>query len=87
MEHGFASADPPAALPRVDDLGDLADRLLAVTDDERVDEVRQRLGIERAVTTGEHQRVLVAAGLGPNRDPAEIEAVQEVRVDELGTRG
>ena len=74
----------PAALPRAEHLGDLADRLLAVADHERVDEVGERLGVERAVAAGDHERVLGRAGRAAHRDAGEIDAVQDVRVDELG---
>ena len=43
-------------------LGDLADDLLAVADHERVDEVGQRLGVERAVPAGEDERVRRGGG-------------------------
>ena len=75
---------PAAALPRADDLGDLADDLFAVADDERVDEVGERLGVVRAVPARDHDRVLGAAVLVADRDAREVDAVQQVRVDELG---
>ena len=65
MEHRLA-VGAPAALPRRDDLGDLADGLLAVADHERVDEVGHGLGVERAVPTGQHDRVLRPTILGPH---------------------
>ena len=74
----------PDALPRADHLGDLADRLLAVADDEGVDEVGHGLGVERAVPADDHERVLRTALLGPHRHAGEVEALEDVRVDELG---
>ena len=66
------------------DLGDLADGFLAVADHERVDEVGHGLGVEGAVATGDDDRVLRATVLGPHRDAGEVEALEHVRVDELG---
>ena len=66
------------------DGGDLPDRLLAVADDEHVDEVGQRLGVVGAVAARDHERVVVVAVLGPDGDAAQVQAVQQVRVDELG---
>ena len=57
---------------------------LAVADHERVDEVGHGLGVERAVPTGDDERVLGAAVLGPHRDAGEVEALEHVRVHELG---
>ena len=82
-QHALAGG-APGALPRADHLGDLADRLLAVADDERVDEVGHRLGVERAVAADDHERVLGTALLGPHRHAGEVEALEHVRVDELG---
>ena len=57
--------DPPTGaaigLPCLDDVGDLQHRLLTVTDDRRVDERGDRFGVERRVTTGQHDRVLAGA--------------------------
>ena len=82
-QHALAGG-APGALPRADDLGDLADRLLAVADDEGVDEVGHGLGVERAVAADDHERVLGAAVLGPHRHAGEVEALEDVGVDELG---
>ena len=82
-QHALAGG-APGALPRRDDLGDLADRLLAVADHERVDEVGHGLGVERAVPTDDHERVLGAAVLGPHRHAGEVEALEDVGVHELG---
>ena len=71
-------------LPLADDLGDLADHLFAVADDEDVDEVGQGLGVERAVTAGHDQRVLRAPVGGPYGHTRQIDAVEDVGVDELG---
>ena len=43
-----------------------------------------RLGVEGAVATGDDDRVLRATVLGPHRDAGEVEALEHVRVDELG---
>ena len=83
-QHGFARR-AAAALPRADHLGDLADDLFAVADDERVDVLGERLGVVRAVPAGDHDRVRRARGprCGPGT-PARSTQVQQVRVDELG---
>ena len=74
----------PPRFQAADDLRDLADDLFAVADHEGVDEVGQGLGVERAVTAGDHERVIGPAVLGPDRHPGQVDAVEEVRVDELG---
>ena len=82
-QHALAPG-PPAALPRADDLGDLADGLLAVADHERVDEVGHRLGVERAVPAGDTSGCSGRRCSARTGTPGEVEAVQQVRVDELG---
>ena len=56
----------------------------AVTDDERVDEVGERLGVEGAVAAGDDERGVVPGRCSAHRDPGEVDAVQHVGVDELG---
>jgi hypothetical protein len=51
----------PRSLPLADDLGDLADDLFAVAEDDQVDEVGEGLGVVGAVTADDHERVLGAA--------------------------
>ena len=64
--------------------GHLEHGLLAVAEHRRVDEVGDRLGVERRVTAGEHDRVgLVAVGR-VQRDAGEVERLEHVRVAELG---
>ena len=75
----------PAALPRPIDLGDLAHRLLAVAEDEGVDEVGQRLGVEGAVAAGHHQGVRRRrARAAAHRHPGQVDQVEDVGVGELG---
>ena len=74
----------PERFHAADHLGDLADRLFAVADHEGVDEVGHGLGVERAVPTDDHERVLGAAVLGPHRHAGEVEALEHVGVHELG---
>ena len=50
---------------------DLADHLLAVPEDEGVDEIGQRLGVEGAVAPGDHQRVPGAAFGAAHRQAAD----------------
>ena len=64
--------------------GDLAGDLLAVAEDERVDEVGERLRVVGAVPAGDHEGVVVAALLGAHGDTGQVDAVQQVRVHELG---
>ena len=85
VQHALArTRRPTAVLPGADDLGDLRDDLLTVADHEEVDEVGERLRVVGAVPAGADQRMLGAAGLGPHRHAGEVEAVEDVRVDELG---
>ena len=79
-----APAGPVLGLPLADHLGDREHDLLAVTEDGRVQEVGDRLGVEGGVAAGEHDRVLVAAVGRPERDPGEVEGVEHVGVAELG---
>ena len=84
-EHALAAArSAPSRLPVPHDLGDLADGLLAVADHEEVDEVGQWLGVVRAVAPGADEGVLRGPRRRPDRDAGEVDAVQDVRVDELG---
>ena len=58
--------------------------LLAVADDRGVDEVGDRLGVEGGVAAGEHDRVVVVAVRGVQRDAREVERGEHVGVAELG---
>ena len=71
-------------LPLLDDVGDEQDGLFAVTDDGGVDEVGDRLGVERRVPAREDDRVVDRALVGVQGDSAEVERRQHVRVAELG---
>ena len=51
---------PAGGLPVADDLGDLTDDLLAVAEHGHIDEVGERLRVERAVPTDHDQRMLRA---------------------------
>ena len=73
----------PAANPGADDLGDLADDLFALTQHHEIDEVGQRLGVERGVTADDHQRVLRSAVLGPDRHPGQVDHLEHVGEDQL----
>ena len=62
-QHRLAAARcAPGGLPLAHHGGDLGDHLLALAEHGQVDEVGQRLGIERGVPTHHHQRMLGAAG-------------------------
>ena len=59
-------------------------RLLAVADDGGVDEVGDRLGVERRVTTRDDDRVVDVAVDRVQWDAGEVERRQHVRVAQLG---
>ena len=79
-----AALGAPGPLPRRHHLGDLGDHLLAVAEDGDVDEVGQRLGVERAVAADHHEGVGGGAASRVQRDAGEVDALEDVRVDELG---
>ena len=70
------------ALP--DHLGDAEHRLLAVAEHDGVEEVGDRLGVERRVAAGDDERVLAGAVARLLRDAGKLERDQEVGVAELG---
>ena len=74
----------PSAFQSRDHVGDREDGLLAVPDDRRVEEVGDRLGVERRVAAGEHDRVGLVAVRGEQRDAGEVERREHVRVAQLG---
>lgn len=65
-------------------VGDLTHHLLTVSDHETVDEIGQRLGIESAVATGDHQRIVRAAPFGTDGHAGQVDQVEDVGIDELG---
>ena len=79
---------PPAGtalgLPLPHDLGDREHDLLAVTEHRGVDEVGDRLGVERRVPARHHDRVVVGAVGRVQRDAGEVERGEQVGVAELG---
>jgi hypothetical protein len=79
-----AAAGAALGLPLADDLGDLQDGLLAVAEHGGVDEVGDRLRVERGVPAGEHDRVVVGAVGGVQRDAGQVERGEHVGVAELG---
>ena len=79
-----AAAGLALRLPRLDDVGDVADDLLAVAEDGAVDEVADRLGVERGVPTGDDDGVALVAVDGVQRDAGEVEGLEQVGVAELG---
>ena len=74
----------PDAFHSRDDLGDLAHDLLAVAEHDHVEEVGQRLGVVGAVAAGHDQRMLGAPVGGAHRHAGQVDAVEQVGVDELG---
>ena len=83
-QHLVATTGRALALPLPDDLADREHDLLAVAEHDGVDEVGDRLGVERRVAPGEHDRVLVGAVVGVQWDTREVERVQHVGVAQLG---
>ena len=77
-------AGPLGALDRGHHLVDLPHRLLAVPEHEAVHEVGQGLGIEGAVPAGHHHRVVGGAVGGVDRDPGQVDQIEDVGVDQLG---
>ena len=73
-----------ARLPRAHDFGDLGDDLFAIADREPIHEVRQRLRVVGAVPAGADERMLGTSFSRPHGHTREVDAVQHVRVDELG---
>ena len=57
--------------------------LLAVADDEQVDERGEQLRVLRARAAGDDQRIVERAVLGVQRDAAQVEHRQDVRVADL----
>ena len=83
-EHLVAAARAALALPLADQLADREHDLLAVAEHGCVEEVRDRLRVERGVPAGDHDRVRLVAVDRVQRDASQVEAGQEVRVAELG---
>jgi hypothetical protein len=71
------------ALPVAHHLGDLRDRLLAVAEDDDVEEVGDGLRVVGAVAARDDQRVLGPAIGGSHGHAGEVHAVQQVGVGEL----
>ena len=65
-------------------VGDRQRDLLAVAQHGGVDEVGDRLGVEGGVTTGQHDRVVLAPIDRVQRHPGQVDRVQHVGVAELG---
>ena len=79
-----ARSAPTAGLPGRHGGVDLADHLLAVAQHDEVEEVGQGLRVVGGVTTGADQRVRSGPIRRPDGHAGQIDAVQDVRVDELG---
>ena len=79
-----AAVGAPRRLPPREDLGDLADDLLAVTQHDEVEEVGDGLGVVGAVATGRDERVLGAAVSRPHGHTGQVDHVEQVRVGQLG---
>ena len=86
-EQLVAAAGSPVVLPLPDDVADGEHDLLAVAEHGGVDEVGDRLGVERGVAAGQHDRVVVAAVGCVQRHPGQVERGEQVGVAELGGEG
>ncbi len=79
---------PPAGRARgpegTDHIGDRKNRLLAIPEHDRVDERRDRFGIERGMPADDHNRMIISPIHGMQRDAREIERGQQVGVSQLG---
>ena len=84
VQQAVPAVRPAGPLPAPDQLGDGQHGLLAVAEHGPVDELGDRLGIERGVPAGQHQRVAGPAVGRGQRDPGEIKRGQQVGVAELG---
>ena len=86
VQHGLAGSvtAAPADLPRPHDLGDLGHDFFTVTEHHEIQEVGDRLRVVRAVPARADERVFGSSIGGPDGHPGEIDAVEHVRVDELG---
>ncbi len=84
QQQAVASSRPPLELPLPDHVGDPQRDLLAVAQHGRVEEVGDRLRVERGVPAGQHDRVVLAPIDRVQRDPGQIESVQHVGVAEFG---
>ena len=73
----------PLALASRQELIELENHVLGLAKHEGVDERRERLGDKRAGAAGEHDRVVLAARLGANRDAGEVEHLEDVGVGQL----
>ena len=83
-EQPVASAGTSLGLPVAHDVGDRADDLLAVAEHGGVDEVGDRLRVERGVPAGDDDRVRLVAVGRVQRDAGEVERGEQVRVAEFG---
>ena len=77
------AAGPPGRLPVPDQVGDGQHGLLAVAEHRPVDELGDRLGVERRVAAGQHHRVVVAPVGRRQRDPGQVQRGQQVGVAEF----
>ena len=74
---------PPLFLERHPAFHDPRQALLAVADDEQVDERRQHFRVLRAGAAGDDERMVERAVLAVQRDAAEVEHGQDVGVADL----
>ena len=77
---------PPVQFPLLrgdEGPGDFGDDLLPLADHEGVDEAGHRGGVEGAGAAGDDQRVLLGPLFPPNRDPRQVQHVEDIGVAEF----
>ena len=77
-------AVPAFGLGGAQQVGDAEDRLLPVAEHDGVEEVGDRLGVERGMAAGDDERMLTRALARLLRDSRKVERDEEVGVAELG---
>ena len=78
------AARSAGGLPVPHDRGDLQYRLLPVAEHGGVDEVGDRLRVERGVPTGDHHRVRLVPLCGLQRNAGQVQRGEQVGVPQLG---
>jgi len=76
----LAPRSAPLTLPGGNDIEDLADQLLALSEREGIDEGCEGLRLERARSARDHDRLVVGTVRRPDGDPGEVQHVEHVRV-------
>ena len=86
-EESRTSAHAARCVPRNKGICNLKDDLLSLPNHKEVKEVRNRFDIVDTRPTADHKRHIVSALLRIERDPGEVEHIQDIRVDHLVLQG